>query len=1351
MAPWEGAAFEATGPTMAQAAAKLPAPAEGTDVEVLLKEGRYTELAPHQWRASSRTVFRIITRAGVRAWSEARVEWSPWRQQRPLLRARVISPDGKVHPLDEQTLHDAPVEDPGPDIYTDTRALRAPLPALRPGSLVEVESIVEDTQSFFEAGVVTHFYFASPVPVRKVRLDLDVALTTQLTLRVQGLPLDPLPQHQSDRKRLSFEGGPYAPVAPLEADMPPAQAFYPHVAFSTGRSWNDVAASYHRIVEGRLEGASLQPRARELSKGTKDRRVIAQRMLEHVRQSVRYTGLEFGAAAIVPARPQEVLTRQYGDCKEMSTLLVGLLRGAGIPAHVALVRVGREDVPQLPGMGFFNHAIVYVPGSPDLWMDPTDPGAEAGVVAPELQGRHALVATPDTQGLVRIDETLPERNTAIFTRTVTLSEEGPARVHELREFTGALAVQYRRLLKELRPMDFRRNMEAVATAQYQGTLEGMKHSPLDEVSGPFRMELDIASARFAATSWRSVQVPLRIESPLAWLPDTLDDVRDLLPDELGRVRPPPARRQADLVLPVAYRAEARYRLKPPRGFAVNAVPRDETLALGPASLSLRYMREQDGGLSATYVFDSGKRRYTPDEVNAFRTALADLVRREAQAVEFEDRGSRLVEGARVRDGLAVYERWLTARPDSALVRARYAGTLLRLGFGGQAREEARRAVTQRPDSPLAHHVLAWVLQHDLHGRLRHPGADFEGAVAACRKAISLEPENVAANILLADMLEHNAHGERFGQGARLTEAITTWRHLRDTLRARNVDDRLMTALFRAGASTEALEAARVAAPSELRGRVMVMTTAELKGAADALALAEREFEGLDSRREALTLAGDHLLTKGHADAAARLFEAALKDTYDPDLQFRLELARKSRRGPEKAKDAGAIALVRSVVLAAWTAHDERAFEEAIRPHLSSRDRSDSEFRRKLRALHAYASRHAKSFWNVTDAKFRAELAVSALDLKPDGQEKVGYRVRLNLLLGDQTFEDAWYVVRENKEYKLLASASDPRPLGAEALRWLDAGHLKEAIQWIRWAVADTRDIPPEGLSPLASFVSTLKGFSGMEGVTHLRAASAYLGANTGDARVLKTLRSQASFASGVERHRLMMALAVALKAAGKGPDAEALLDEVREDVPASEDAFNMKREFLVERGRWRSLRDAADRRLGLLHTDPLGMETLLVAAVNEQHWDDVGRTGKQLVDQGAASAEAYRTLAWAALLRGRVTADDVQWAQRAVRMSRVDELETLSLLATLLVETGKLEEARKLMDSALAQHTPAELTPGMLYARARLAEAFGLPDAAQALYRAMPGPNDSDARSFQKLAKSRMNRGRSTKTATARD
>ncbi|RKG65356.1 DUF3857 domain-containing protein [Corallococcus sp. CA054B] len=1347
--PWEGPAFTASASAMAASAAKLPAPAGGGDVEVLLREGNYQELGPHRWRTTHRNVFRILTPAGVRQWAEARAEWSPWRQQRPVLRARVITPDGKEHPLDEGTLHDAPVEDSAPDVYSDTRALRAPLPSLRPGSIVEMESVVEDTQAFFDAGVVTHFYFASPVPVRKVRLAIDVAPSTQLALRVQGLPLEPLPQHQSDRKRLSFEGGPYAAVTALEADLPAAQAFQPHVAFSTGRSWNEVARAYDAIVEQQLDGASLQGRARALAKGTKDRRVVAQRLLEEVRESVRYTGLEFGAAAIVPAPPKQVLARQYGDCKEMSTLLVGLLRGAGIPAHVALVRSGREDVPELPGMGFFNHAIVHVPGTPALWIDPTDPGAEAGMLAPELQGRHALVAAQDTQGLTVIDEAPPSANTALFTRTVELSDEGPARVKETRELSGSLAVQYRRMLRAVRPDDLRRNLEALATAQYQGTLEGMKHTSLEEGTGPFRLELNVASARFATTGWRSARVPLRLDSPLAWLPDSLDDVRELLPDELGRKPALPAKRKADLVLPVAYRAEVRYRLRPPQGFGVRTVPRDETLSLGPATLALGYTRESDGGLTATFRFDTVKRRYTPDEVTAFRTALATFAHRAPLAVEFEDRGARLVEAGRVKDGLDLYEKRLTSRADSAQVRARYAGTLLRLGFGEQARIEARRAVEQRPSSPLVHHVLAWVLQHDSQGQRLRPGADLEGAVAACRKAISLEPDNVAANALLADLLEHNREGEHFGRGAPLAEAVATWRHLRDDLHAQDVDDRLIAALFRSGATAEAMEAARKAAPSDLRTKVLVMTTAERQGIPAAIAAADLEFEGPDERRQALALAGNHLLTRGRAGDAVKLFEAALKGAYDPDRQFQLELAKNARDGKNTKEEKGPEALVRRIVKAAWTARDAKEFKATIRPLLSNRDREDSTLDRKLELLQAQASRFARTSLDTVGESSMADLAVAALDLKVEGQEKVGYRVRLKFLLGAQVYEDAWYIVNESNQLRLLGSVTDPRPLGAEALRWLDAGKLKQALVWLEWAVADTRAVEPSGLAPLASFANTLRGFSGAEGVTHLRAACAYLGASTGDARVLAALRAQAQYASGEERHRLMMALAVAMRASGQSPNAEVILDEVRSDVPQSADAFWLKREMLSERGRWAELRQVSDSRLGLLHTDSLGFESLMLASLNLGDWSRLDEATRELMDLGGAGADAYRTLAWAALHRGRVKSEDIAWAQKAVRLGAEGDTTPTALLAALLVESGKLVEARKLVDDAMdlgGADTPTDA--GLVYVKARLAESFGLTEAARALYRAVPRGDTSDARSFHRLAQARLNRGRGATSPT---
>ncbi|MEI9969999.1 MAG: transglutaminase-like domain-containing protein [Terracidiphilus sp.] len=76
-------------------------------------------------------------------------------------------------------------------------------------------------------------------------------------------------------------------------------------------------------------------------------------IVDYLDREVRYTGIEFGEAAIVPHDPAETLAKKYGDCKDKATLLVAMLRAAGIPANVALLNVeSRIDSPlDLPGMG----------------------------------------------------------------------------------------------------------------------------------------------------------------------------------------------------------------------------------------------------------------------------------------------------------------------------------------------------------------------------------------------------------------------------------------------------------------------------------------------------------------------------------------------------------------------------------------------------------------------------------------------------------------------------------------------------------------------------------------------------------------------------------------------------------------------------------------------------------------------------------------------------------------------------------------------------------------------------------------------------------------------------------------
>src|SRR5260370_7028968 len=83
-----------------------------------------------------------------------------------------------------------------------------------------------------------------------------------------------------------------------------------------------------------------------------------------------------------------------------------MLRNAGIPANLALLDTGPglDISPDLPGMGVFNHAIVYVSpagADPELWIDATARYSQVGTLPWDDYGRRALLISPSSDSLLR--------------------------------------------------------------------------------------------------------------------------------------------------------------------------------------------------------------------------------------------------------------------------------------------------------------------------------------------------------------------------------------------------------------------------------------------------------------------------------------------------------------------------------------------------------------------------------------------------------------------------------------------------------------------------------------------------------------------------------------------------------------------------------------------------------------------------------------------------------------------------------------------------------------------------------------------------------------------------------------
>ncbi|HVY61364.1 MAG TPA: DUF3857 and transglutaminase domain-containing protein, partial [Planctomycetota bacterium] len=418
-----------------------------------LVEMRYSFDDEGRCAQTYRCVFRARTKAAAEGWASFSQLFAPWNEERPEIRARVVAADGEVRELDPRTIEEGGTGEDSDDLYTDRRRVRAPLPAMAAGVVVEEETVTRERAAVLPAaGEVHRWRFSHGVTVLRTRLVLEFPGARPLAVERHLLAERGIAERRTEsggRTTLVFEAGRLDPETAAESNLPPEAPRAPDVEFTTGTSWAAVAEAYAAVIDRQIAGAATATAlARELAAGATGAREVAGRIMARIARDVRYTGIEFAEAAVVPHPPAEVLERRYGDCKDQAALVVAMLRAAGVPAHVALLWAGTgEDVdPALPGLGLFNHAIVYVPergGEAAFWIDATSRTLRAGDLPLMDAGRHALVAAKGTTALSRTPEPDAAANAVVETREVFLAEDGPARVVETTEPRGLVEAGYR--------------------------------------------------------------------------------------------------------------------------------------------------------------------------------------------------------------------------------------------------------------------------------------------------------------------------------------------------------------------------------------------------------------------------------------------------------------------------------------------------------------------------------------------------------------------------------------------------------------------------------------------------------------------------------------------------------------------------------------------------------------------------------------------------------------------------------------------------------------------------------------------------------------------------------------------
>ena len=1318
----DSAHFSLTPKALYEAGSLAPA-ADGSDISFLAVQETYRFAADGSDIYTQHMIYKVLTPAGAENWSAMSLDWSPWRGQRPVFRARVISPDGKEYTLDSAAITDSPIHHSDATIFSDEHTLHAPLPAIAPGSVVETEIVAQEGSDFAGSGKIGRSFLQMSQPAQQVQLTLQAPKSVNLRYRVDLLPnLHPAISEDNGIKQWIFDNGPLAAYDNVERDVPSDIHKMPVVTFSTGDSWQGLAQSYSKVVDDRIAQSDVGDLAARLVRGKATNAEKTAAIVEYLNREIRYTGIEFDEASVFPHSPADTLKHKYGDCKDKSTLLVAILRAAGISAELALLNVGDHlDVPEeLPGMGLFDHAIVYLPGDPAIWIDATDENARVGQVPDADRGRLALIVSAQTTALSRVPDARSVDNVVFEEREIILSDSGPARVIETSKPRGTFESEYREQYADLSNKKIKQNLSEYFQSEYRAEkLDRLERSDPRDFSQDFRLSLESKRAGRGYTNLTEASAYIPIAGLFASLPLELK-THEPKDEKVGDAAEPKKKRTYDYELKRPFVAEWNYTIVPPSGFEPAALPPDEALDLGPTRLIEHFSADPDGTVHGLLRFDTVKRRFTVAEQALLRNKVAELRDSDAIKIKFDLTAHMLLTRGHPRESFQAYRDMVAAHPKDAVQHLRRADALLTAGMGDAARAEATMATKLDPHSALAEETLADILQHDLIGRLRGEGADYAGAARAFRAAIALDPSDKSRLANYAILLEYDPTGFRYGAGADLKGAIAEYEKLTVQERADlGIANNLAFAYFYAREFEAAKRSAEVVNSPPLG--LLIACEAQLKDVPQALQEARRRTSSDAAYKEDVTVAARLLRDLREYPKSAQLFEAGASTTKSLGLAAILQKTTWAESLPlngsvEDFVKQFFVAVLRDDFTEEKLRLMQSSSANEAAKNLTVAEREETTAGSRKAALVAARAEISR---NVL-----ADIMLQTIQIKSTGNDATGYRETV-LVPGQSNL--VLFVVKEQGRYKLLDSAEQSGGLPIEVLERVKRQDVAGAAQLLDWLRDVTKPIagddPFEG-NVFPRFWSAGHGGADAQRITLAAASLLAQTRPTAQYGISILEHAKTSTTSESDLESIELALMVGYSTLHNYEETIAAARELMLRAPNSQRAFFVRAASLRALKRFEEADQLARDRLKVAPEDLAALRSLELDSAAQGHYAASYDQSLRITAHSDSAPSDLNQTAWLSLFFPRQGGPDLESATRAVQAVENNPA-SLHTLACIYAELGKTKEAREVLLQAMDTSGLPQPAPIHWYALGRIAEQYGERDIALADYAKVTPPPDT--------------------------
>ncbi len=448
------------------------------DIVEVSEDGRYKEII--------HVVYKILRDRGKDK-GDIGIGYNSRTETASIVYAKTVTPEGNIIPINENAVKVVTPYSSYPS-YSDYKELTFSMAGVTVGSIIDYKIVKEKQKPEIEGKFSTGVYFQAYDPTYLCRYKIITPKNMDLRYRL----LNPLPDAQlspnivqQGNKKIYLWEYKNIPQIFREKSMPPTQEVAFRILVTTMNSWEEFSSWWRKQIEGKTEpDEGIKRKVAELTEGLSSSQEKIEAIFDYVKSEIRYVSIDLGKSGYQPDNARKVFENKYGDCKDKSTLLISMLRLAGISAYYALIPTNSMGnlIKDFPYPFQFNHCIVSTENTDTYnFVDPVAKTHRFDYLPSADQNRDVLIFNEKLNLFVKTPLAVAEENAYYNQSQIRIGLDGSIQCESKNYGFGGQEAALRAFFVKSRPTQVKESFEERVDEIFSGAkLLSYNHSnPMD--------------------------------------------------------------------------------------------------------------------------------------------------------------------------------------------------------------------------------------------------------------------------------------------------------------------------------------------------------------------------------------------------------------------------------------------------------------------------------------------------------------------------------------------------------------------------------------------------------------------------------------------------------------------------------------------------------------------------------------------------------------------------------------------------------------------------------------------------------------------------------------------------------